>query len=87
MTDPYRDVRGDVASPAIHAAAITPNDSVDLEFPTRSIFVGGDGNLAVIMKGGETVTFTGVVAGMVYPIRVTRVLATGTTAANLVGLR
>ena len=76
-----------ITSPAENAAAITPSNSVDLDYVTRAIYVGGAGNLAVVMKGGDTVTFFGAVAGSVIPIRAARVLATGTTATSLVGLR
>jgi hypothetical protein len=38
------------------------------------------------MVSGATVVFTGMQGGMIYPLRVARVLATGTTAAGLVGL-
>ena len=35
---------------------------------------------------GETVTFNGMVAGVVYPISLIKVFSTGTTATFLVGL-
>jgi hypothetical protein len=38
------------------------------------------------MRGGQTVTFTAVPQGVMLAIRASRVLATGTTAANLVGV-
>lgn len=74
-------------APASKAAAITPNDSADLAFATRAIYVGGAGNLAVQMQLDGAVTFVAVPAGSILPIRVARVLATGTTATNLIGLR
>lgn len=82
MTDLFKTVE----SPADDAFAITAsNTTVFTEIP-RAIYVGGAGNLAVVMASGETITFTGVVAGQVYPIRVQQVLSTGTTATGLVGL-
>jgi hypothetical protein len=39
------------------------------------------------MLSGETVTLAGVLGGAIYPLRVAQVLATGTTATGLVGLR
>lgn len=71
-------------APAHGAAAITPNDSTD--FPvTRSIFVGVTGNVAVRMADGMTITFSNVPVGIL-PIQVDKVLATGTTATNIVAL-
>lgn len=76
----------DLDSPADHAAAITPNDSTDLAKSTRSIWVGGAGNVELVTVSGETVTFSGAAAGSIIPIRAQRVRATGTTATNLVGM-
>lgn len=67
-----------------NAAAITPSDSADLSTPMM-IWVNGAGTVAVIPAGGQsTVTYT-MPAASVVPVRVKRVLATGTTATGLVG--
>lgn len=64
------------------AAAVTPSDSADL--PQFSvIYVGGAGNVKVTTAQGSAVTFSGVNAGTVIPVRVRRVWATGTTATLL----
>lgn len=76
-----------IGDPAGHAWAITPNDSEDLEMICRAIYVGVAGDLKVKMLDGSVVTFVGAIAGNVYPIRVSQVFATGTTAGSLVGLR
>lgn len=66
------------------AVAITPNDST--VFPvTRSLYVGGSGDLAVRMADGMTITFTAVPIGIA-PFQVDQVLATGTTASAIIGL-
>lgn len=52
----------------------------------RAIYVGGAGDLAVTMWDGGNVTFAGVTAGSWYPIRVSAVLQTGTTATGLIAL-
>jgi hypothetical protein len=70
---------------ATGAAAITPNDSTVVDF--NGIYVGGAGNLAVTLLDGSEVTLTAVIVGTIYPLRVTKVLATGTTATNLIGLK
>jgi hypothetical protein len=85
MPDNFANHAKGLESPASVAFAITPNDSTDLSQDTRGIYVGGDGNLVARINGAD-ITFTGVKGGAVYPIRVSRVLATGTTATGLVGL-
>lgn len=73
------------ADPAI--GAVAPVLDVDI-VPTycRALWVGGAGNLAVITSVGETVTFVGVQAGTLIPMRVKRVLTAGTTATSLLAL-
>lgn len=72
--------------PASSAAAVTPNDSADLGFVTRAVWVGGAGTLNVVMADGQTVPIVGILAGTLLPIRVARVLNTSTTATNIVAL-
>ena len=79
-------VLGPFSGPATHANAITPNDSTDITYATRALYIGGSGNVKVTMISGDVVTLTGVVAGTMLPLRVTRVWATGTTATAMIGL-
>jgi len=65
--------------------AITPSDTVDQQY--AGIYVGGAGNVSVIMESGDTVTFTAPPVGTILPIRVKRVRATATTATLLIGLQ
>ena len=75
-----------VGDPAGYAAAVTPDDGTTFSEPTRALYVGGAGNLTVRMyPGGQTVTFNAAPVG-VLPVRVDRVLATGTAATNIVRL-
>lgn len=75
-----------LTSPADNIVAITPSDSTDLVNVSRAIYVGGAGNLVVTPYGGGSNVTLAVVAGAVLPIRVSRVLSTGTTATGLVNL-
>jgi hypothetical protein len=68
------------------AVAITPNNSTDLTDPVSALYVGTAGTLKVDTISGETVTFGAVAAGLL-PLAVTRVYDTGTSAANIVGLK
>ena len=76
-------------TPAGDAKVIIPADA-DLALTgdhyTRAIFVGGAGNLTVKTAGGDIVTFTGVVAGSILPLRVSQIRSTLTTATDIVAL-
>jgi hypothetical protein len=74
------------SNPADGAAAVTPNDSADLSFVARALYVGGAGNIKIDTPNGDTVTLYGATAGSVLPVRANRVYSTGTTATNIVAL-
>ncbi len=85
--DNFAQTEAAVQAPATSAFAITPNNSTQLTSVTRAVYVGGAGNLTVLMDNDTSnVTFTGVPAGSILPIRVRLVAATGTTATSIVGL-
>lgn len=84
MSDAFAWHQSGLTSPASRAAAVTPNDAADLVAHARALWVGGLGNVAVVTVGGDTVTFTGV-SGLL-PVRVKRVLETGTTATGIVAV-
>jgi hypothetical protein len=78
--------------PATGARAVTPTDNTAIPV-TRALYVGGAGNIVVKMAdvvdptaAGNTVTFTGVLAGSVLPISVKCVNSTSTTATSIVAL-
>ena len=85
-TDKFYSFGTSLDSPARNAFAITPHDTNELSFVTRGIYIGGAGNLKVTTAGGDTVTFTGVLAGTIIPIQAKLVFSTLTTATSLVGL-
>lgn len=75
-----------IPTPASHAAAITPSDDADLTFATRAIYVGTTGDLTVILRDDTApVTLKSAAVGY-HPIQARRVMATDTTATNLVAL-
>lgn len=71
---------------AANAGAVTTSDTASLPTPTSGLYIGGAGDVAVVMKGGASVTFKAVPVGTVLKISVTKVMATGTTATNIVAL-
>lgn len=85
MADEFQAQSTLLDSPARDAFAITPDNNTDLDAVTRAVYVGGEGDLAVIMYSGAEVTLAGAVG--VVPVCVRRVKATGTTATGIVGLR
>lgn len=84
--DTYKNMMGGLESPARRAAVVTPDDLTDLGNTSRSIYVGTAGDISVHMVGqSSAVVFKAVPVGIL-PIRADRVLATGTTAADIVAL-
>ena len=86
MTDRFQTSSPSLAGPASHGFAVTPSDSTLLSETTRGIYVGTTGNIAALMLSGASVTFASVPAGAVLPVRLTKILATGTTAGSIIGL-
>jgi hypothetical protein len=75
------------SSPARECFAVTPSDSEELPAITKALYVGTGGDLVIVPVGGTApVTFRNLPDGGVLDVRVRAVRATGTTAADLVGL-
>lgn len=85
MADLFSSHSLDLAAPAVGAFSIAPSDATLFDQPTRAIYVGVGGSLAVEMLSGGSVFFEGLPAGSLLPVRVRRVLA-ASTASFLVGL-
>lgn len=69
--------------------AITPSDTADLPFVTQAIWVGVAGHIALRNPAGVSVLFKNVPASSTagpFIIGTRRVMATGTTATDLVAL-
>ncbi len=101
MSAPFNPFHGrnDFTGPARYGFAITPDDNVKLTAIPRMVYVGGTGNLTVILDGdpqygtslatgAQTVpiTLNNVQGGTWLPIAPHYVLATGTTATGIVGM-
>jgi hypothetical protein len=72
---------------AVGGASVTPDDSSDLPTtPTKGIYVGIGGDLKVKMSDDTIITFVSLSAGMIHPISVKRVYATGTAATNILAV-
>ncbi len=89
--------RKDYTGPMHNAFAVTPSDNLPLTAVPRGLYIGGTGDVTVVLRGdpingvspatGVTtvpVTYKAVPAGTLLPIAATYVKATGTTATNIV---
>ncbi len=87
MADKFASSADSLTSPLTGGFAVTPSDSVDMTRTSRCLWVGGGGNIAIVLAGsGEVVTLTNVPSGSMLPIRATRVNLTNTTATSIVAL-
>ncbi len=68
-----------------NADSVTPNDSTDLT-NKGILFVGTGGDVSVVTAGGSTQTFKNVADGSYLSVKMGRVNATGTTAADILVL-
>ena len=80
---------------AYRASVVTPSDTADIPSVSTQdgagnngcvLYIGGAGNIKVTTAGGDTVTFTGVLAGSFFPVQVLRLWSTGTTATSVIAL-
>ena len=77
--------KSDITAPAMDATALTKSDSTVLT-PTRGLYVGGGGDVAVTMLGGTVVTFSAVPTGAFMPIQITKLMSTNTSATLVLAL-
>lgn len=85
MSDPFESYVTGLESPASHLITVTPDDAADLTVPSRALNVGIAGVVRVTTVGGTTADIS-VAAGITFPVRVTRIWATGTTATNIIAM-
>lgn len=86
MTDRFSSRAASLEGPATHGFDVTPSDDGALSETSRALYVGTAGTLAVTFASGASLVFPSVAGGAVLPLRVTHVLATGTTAAGIIAL-
>ncbi len=69
-------------SPAVHAEELPDTTTTELVEFSRGIYVGGTGNLVVVMgadhESGDLTTFTAVPAGTLLPIGIFSIHSTST---------
>lgn len=75
------------AKGARYAQALTKSDTTTYQPPMDALYVGGAGAAAVVTEDGQTVTFSGLAAGSILPVRFTKLMSSNTDATLCVGLR
>ena len=85
MNDIFASHTGGLESPASTLISVVPDDAADLAQASRALNVSGSGTVRITTVGGTTATVY-VAAGIAFPVRVTRVWASGTTATDIVAM-
>lgn len=86
MADNFVDAPASLTSPVVGGFAVTPHDSTNMTRTSRCLWIGGGGDIALVMFSGEVVTLKNVPAGTLLPARCTRVNSTNTTCTFIVAL-
>lgn len=67
--------------------AVTPSDTTVYDPPLRGIYIGSEGDVAIVSENGVApVIFKNVPVAMILPVKARQVMSTGTDASELVGL-
>lgn len=85
MTDVFSDRMRSPGDPAITLFDIVPDDSTDLPVVTTALNVATPGSVRVTTADGSVTDVT-IHPGQAFPIRVSRVWLTGTSATGIRGL-
>lgn len=85
MPDAFANRHRTLSDPAIAVFDVIPNDASDLPHVTTALNVATPGTVRVTTADGSVSDVT-VHPGQSFPIRVTRVWLTGTTATGIRGL-
>lgn len=85
--DPYFSQADTVNDPARAPFAVVPHDVNALPIVPKALYVGTGGSVVLRgVDGAADVTFKNVASGQVLDVRALYLRATGTTAADIVGL-
>ena len=82
MIDPFKENTTTMGDPVSNALVVTPDDNTDLPIRPRCFTVQTTGDVAMTFANGTSITIQAD-SGFIYPFRVSRILATGTTAIGV----
>jgi hypothetical protein len=88
-TDKFSQNERGVIAPYTRAVTITPSDSTDLAETPRALQIhAGTGStpVKVTMAGDSAAVTMNLQTGFIFPLRVSRVWATGTSATSVIAL-
>lgn len=90
MADPFQSAFSSVSDPGTRATTIVPSDTTDLADVPKGVYVGTGGDITMIGVGAPAaapgVVWKNVPSGALIPFRPRRILATGTTAADMLAV-
>lgn len=87
MSDRFDSLLDTPSQPARHAFAITPHATNEVDPLPKAVFVGTGGHIVGRPVGSAAdVTFKNLANGQILDVRFQYIRASGTTAADLVGL-
>lgn len=75
------------SDPATSGTTVTKSDATVYAPPLESLYIGTAGDLTVVLPDDTSQLFKNVQAGSFFPVSVKKVMSTGTTAADIIGLR
>jgi len=88
-TDKFAQTERGILAPYTRAVTITPSDSTDLTETPRALQIHAGTNstpVKVTMAGDSTPVTFQLQTGYIFPLRVSRVWATGTSATTVIAL-
>ena len=87
MSDEFALQSQSALTPSENPYAVVPNDAADLPSVPKALYVGNGGTIVLRGKDSDVdVTFVAVPSGTQLQVRAKRIMATGTTASNIVAL-
>lgn len=85
--DNFSNSSDSLIAPAQFCFEITPSDTQELQVVTKAVYVGQGGDVTLLaIDNASDVTFRNVPTGAILDVRVSAIRATGTSAADIVGL-
>lgn len=88
LSDQLSEAEAGLDSFSKHFEVITPDDNADLPQYYKAILVGGTGGAVVVHNSvGTSITLFGIAGQLLTGVRPRRILATGTVATPLIGIK
>jgi hypothetical protein len=85
MSDRFENHTPGLESPAAFLLPVIPDDATDLPVTSRALNVTQSGRVQLTTSGGSVASVY-IAAGTAFPVRATRVWASGTTATGITAL-